>query len=64
MQLSHRLIFRNEENGGFIRIENTDLLKDLGESEKNAAKKTPKLLLYGAVVYLECALPSLYGGKC
>lgn len=43
----------------FILVENTDLVKDLGDSEKNTAKKCQKLLLYSAMAYWECALLSL-----
>lgn len=47
----------------FILLENTDLVEDLGDSEKNTAKKTAKLILYIAVAYLEYALLSVYRGK-
>lgn len=47
----------------FILVENTDLVS-LGDSEKNAAKKPPKVLLYSAMAYLEYGLPNLYRGNC
>lgn len=47
----------------FILVENTDLVS-LGDSEKSAAKKNPKVLHYSATAYLECGLPNLYRGKC